>query len=80
MGGHSRIGMKNFTILMAIALAAASLSGCTGGDGGEVKVGDEQTKGGNVVTDPALKEQLTGAANGSGGGSAPTSDGPSVTQ
>lgn len=79
MGGHSRIGMRNFTILMALALVAASLSGCTGASG-EVKVGDEQTKGGNVVDDPALKEQLTGAANASGGGSAPTSDGPTVPQ
>lgn len=65
---------------MALFLVAASLTGCTGGSSGEVQVGDEQTKGGNVVTDPNLKEQLTGAANEGGGGAAATSDGPSVTQ
>lgn len=74
------MSMKKITILLSLALSAACMTGCTSGDGGAVQVGDEQTKGGNVVTDPALKEQLTGAANGSGGGSAPTSDGPSVTQ
>lgn len=72
--------MRNVTFLMAAVLAAACLSGCTAGDGGEVKVGDEQTKGGNVVTDPALKEQLTGASNGAGGAPASNSDGPSITQ
>jgi outer membrane protein assembly factor BamE (lipoprotein component of BamABCDE complex) len=71
--------MRKITILMVVLLAAASLTGCSGGGSGEVQVSDEQTKGGNVVTDPNLKEQLTGAANGSGGGAAATSDGPSVT-
>ena len=72
--------MKKFTIIISIFLVTASLTGCSGGGSSEVQVSDEQTKGGNVVTDPKLKEQLTGAANGAGGGEAATSDGPSVTQ
>lgn len=71
--------MKNLTMLAILALAAACLTGCASG-GGEVQVGDAQTKGGNVVNDPALKEQLTGASNAAGGGASPSSDGPTVTQ
>jgi len=63
-------------VLTALALGAA-LIGCSGGDSSSVPVGDAQTKGGNVVQDPQLKEQLTGAANAGENGS---SEGLQVTQ
>lgn len=69
--------MKQRMILVTSLALGLSLLGCSGGDSSGVPVGDAQTKGGNVVQDPQLKEQLTGAAN--AGGNAP-SDGPQVTQ
>lgn len=77
MGGHPRVAMKLLLSLTACLALSISLVGCTGGDSSGVPVGDAQTKGGNVVQDPQLKEQLTGAAN--AGGNAP-SEGPQVTQ
>ncbi len=69
--------MSRTLILGATLVLGLCLVGCSGGDSNGVPVGDAQTKGGNVVQDPQLKEQLTGAAN--AGGNAP-SDGPQVTQ
>lgn len=69
--------MKPAIVLLAALALGLALIGCGGGDSNGVPVGDAQTKGGNVVDDPKLREQLTGAAN--AGGNAP-SDGPQVTQ
>jgi len=69
--------MNRIIVLGACMALAISLAGCTGGDSSGVPVGDAQTKGGNVVQDPQLKEQLTGAAN--AGGNTP-SEGLQVTQ
>ena len=70
--------MKGLLLVSALGCVLLASAGCSGGDSGAVPVGDAQTKGGNVVTDPKLKEEMTGAAN--KGGDAPTSAGPQVTQ
>lgn len=70
--------MKSLVLLSVLSAMLVVSAGCSGGDSGAVPVGDAQTKGGNVVQDAQLKEQMTGAAN--KGGDAPSSDGPQVTQ
>ncbi len=60
--------------LISGLIVCFALVGCSGG-GDEAPVNSEQTQGGNVVNDPALKERLTGPA---GGANAASSSAPSM--